>query len=58
MEKSRLCVHTLPVGFDWSDLGIWSSVYEVSPKDENQNVIIGNSDVFEQSISNLVIFCP
>lgn len=54
MEKSD-CVYTLPAGFDWSDLGIWSSVYEVSPKDENQNVIIGNSDVFEDNQHNLVI---
>lgn len=27
---------------DWKDLGSWKSIYEVSPKDENNNVFVGH----------------
>ena len=27
---------------DWKDLGSWKSIYEISPKDENNNVFIGH----------------
>ena len=26
--------------FGWADLGTWSSLYDVAPKDENENVAI------------------
>ncbi len=34
----------IPAKFSWSDIGSWSALYEISDKDENQNVIKG--DVF------------
>ena len=41
MEKaSNVCV--CAANFGWSDLGTWGSLYEVSEKDENLNVIAGN----------------
>lgn len=54
MEKSN-CVYTLAADFDWTDLGIWSSVYEVSDKDENENVKINGAIITEASENNLVI---
>ncbi len=41
MEKTDKAV-VLPLDIMWSDVGSWDSVYEVSEKDENQNVKIGN----------------
>ena len=41
MEKARnVCVYA--ADFGWSDLGTWGSLYEVSPKDDQQNVVAGN----------------
>ena len=41
MEKaSNVCVYA--ADFGWSDLGTWGSLYEVSEKDENSNVVAGN----------------
>ncbi|MCB0491834.1 MAG: mannose-1-phosphate guanylyltransferase [Cyclobacteriaceae bacterium] len=33
--------------FAWSDLGSWSSMYELNKKDENKNVIDANAMVYE-----------
>ena len=41
MEKADN-VHVVLSDFGWSDLGTWKSLYEVSEKDENQNVTDGN----------------
>ncbi len=41
MEKTEKAV-VLPLDIMWSDVGSWDSVYEVSEKDENKNVKIGN----------------
>ena len=41
MEKAKnVCVYA--ADFGWSDLGTWNSLYEISEKDENRNVISGN----------------
>jgi mannose-1-phosphate guanylyltransferase len=40
MEKADN-VHVVLSSFGWSDLGTWKSLYEVSEKDENQNVTEG-----------------
>ena len=29
--------------FQWSDLGTWTSLYEISPKDENNNAVKGKN---------------
>ena len=41
MERSNR-VTVLPVEMGWSDLGSWESIYQVSEKDENGNVLRGN----------------
>lgn len=41
MEKAaNVCV--CAANFGWSDLGTWGSLYDVSGKDDNQNVVAGN----------------
>lgn len=41
MEKSNN-VFVMLANFGWSDLGTWKSLFDVSPKDENNNVIDAN----------------
>lgn len=43
----------IPLDIDWSDIGSWSGVWDFSPKDENNNVIIG--DVISQGTTNSLI---
>lgn len=33
--------------FTWSDLGSWGSIHEISPKDENNNVVKGKTLLYE-----------
>jgi mannose-1-phosphate guanylyltransferase len=40
MEKAK-DVLVIPGSFDWSDLGSWDALWEVSEKDENGNVVRG-----------------
>ena len=56
MEKSQI-VYTLSADFDWTDLGIWSSVIEASTKDDNNNVLIGGTVLNESNSNNLIIRC-
>ncbi len=42
--------------FGWSDLGTWKSLYDVSDKDENQNVIDGHVMLFDTQ--NCIIKTP
>ena len=46
MEKADNVYVTLG-NFTWSDLGSWASLHEVSPRDENNNVVHGNALVYE-----------
>ena len=41
MEKSQDVV-VVPMDAGWSDVGSWSSLWDISAKDENQNVIKGD----------------
>jgi len=41
MEKSHK-VYVLPAEFGWSDLGTWESLYTISVKDNNKNVVKGS----------------
>ena len=41
MEKAS-GIAMVPAGFRWSDLGSWQSLLDVSPADENGNVILGD----------------
>ncbi len=40
-------VYVIPSQFGWSDLGTWKSLYELSSKDENQNVTTGNVILYD-----------
>lgn len=42
MEKTQLA-YVLPSEFQWSDLGTWGSMYVLSTKDENGNVVINDN---------------
>lgn len=53
MEKA-LNVHVLCSDFGWTDLGTWGSLYEMSPKDEKENVTLKCKTVFYESESNIV----
>jgi mannose-1-phosphate guanylyltransferase len=46
MEKSNQ-VYVLPSDFGWSDLGSWSSLYDIAKKDEEKNVIEANAVLYE-----------
>jgi mannose-1-phosphate guanylyltransferase len=41
MEHSKK-VYLIKGNFDWSDVGSWEAVYELSTKDENGNSKVGN----------------
>ncbi|MFH6564794.1 mannose-1-phosphate guanylyltransferase/mannose-6-phosphate isomerase [Pseudomonas kulmbachensis] len=49
MEKTADAV-MVPLDAGWSDIGSWSALWDVSPKDENGNVLKG--DVLSQASSN------
>ena len=53
MEKSGN-VHVLCSEFGWSDLGTWGSLYELSPKDEQQNVSLKCHTQYYNSKDNMV----
>lgn len=53
MEKSEN-VYVLCSDFGWTDLGTWGSLYEMSPKDENENVTLKCESMFYGSKNNIV----
>ncbi len=55
MEKSEK-VFLTPGKFDWSDVGSWEAVYQLSEKDEIDNVLKG--DVYTHESSNSYVFSP
>jgi mannose-1-phosphate guanylyltransferase len=54
MEKAAN-VHVLCSDFGWTDLGTWGSLYEMSPKDENENVTLKCQTAFYESENNIVV---
>ncbi|HSL90407.1 MAG TPA: hypothetical protein VK870_13970, partial [Ignavibacteriaceae bacterium] len=42
--------------FDWSDVGSWETVYELSSKDENSNAVVG--DVYTKKTNSSYIYSP
>jgi mannose-1-phosphate guanylyltransferase len=46
MEKADE-VYVVLSDFGWSDLGTWKSLYDISDKDENGNVLDGNTMTYE-----------
>lgn len=53
MEKAKN-VHVIPSDFGWSDLGTWGSLYELSEKDENDNVTLHSDATYYDSHGNIV----
>lgn len=53
MEKTGRGV-VLPADFGWSDIGTWKSLYTFLPKDENANVLMG--DTIAQASSESLVF--
>lgn len=53
MEKASN-VHVLCSDFGWTDLGTWGSLYEMSPKDENENVSLKCKTMYYGSKNNVV----
>ena len=53
MEKSDN-IAMVELQSDWKDLGSWKSIYEVSPKDENNNVFIGH--VLDKGSKNSFVY--
>ena len=52
MEKTKVgCV--LPLNVGWSDIGSWKSIWEVSRKDENGNVLLGN--IISKDVNNCYV---
>lgn len=47
-------VYVLCSDFGWSDLGTWGSLYELSPKDENENVTLKCHSQFYNSKQNII----
>lgn len=52
MEKAKNVFVCLG-NFTWSDLGSWASIHEISPKDENNNVVNANALTYE--IRNCIV---
>ena len=51
--QSATHIRTIEASFDWSDLGSWNRLYEISPQDKNNNVLIG--DIVSHKVSNSYI---
>jgi mannose-1-phosphate guanylyltransferase len=55
MEKAKN-VHVLLCDFGWSDLGTWKSLYDISSKDDNGNVLKGSHLLYESK--NCIVRTP
>lgn len=56
MEKAREGVLVCPGNFGWSDVGSWSSLMDIWPKDNNGNAMKGESIVFNSR--NCLCYSP
>ena len=43
--------------FGWSDLGTWSSLHEILPKDSNQNTVITGKTLLYDTSENIISIC-
>ena len=57
MEKAEN-VYVLPADFGWSDLGTWSSIYEMAEKDYVGNAVIPSEQVMMFDSSNCMVNMP
>ncbi len=54
LEKAKN-VYVLAADFGWSDLGTWGSLYELSNKDEQQNVTLKCKSLLYESKNNIIV---
>lgn len=54
MEKSNK-VYVIPADFEWSDVGSWSSLYDLMPKDYLGNAVKGDLVRIYNSSNNLIV---
>ncbi len=47
-------VYTLPVDFEWNDLGTWGSLYNKLQKDTHQNATVGGKVIYRDASNNMV----
>ncbi len=57
MEKAQN-VYVMPSEFGWSDLGTWSSIYELADKDYVGNAVINPQKVIMYDSSNCMVNVP
>lgn len=57
MEKAENVFVSLG-DFGWSDLGTWSSLYDISTQDKNENMSLGGKSLFYNGQSNIAILPP
>ncbi|MCS6820638.1 MAG: mannose-1-phosphate guanylyltransferase [Microscillaceae bacterium] len=55
MEKADN-VYMINARFQWSDVGTWKSLYDISAKDSNNNVLVGNQLIYQTK--NCIINTP
>jgi len=53
MEKANN-VRIIPASFGWSDVGTWSSVYELKNHDENENALSSDNIILNNCTNNIV----
>ena len=53
MEKADN-VYMLCVDFGWADLGTWGSLYDIAPKDEHLNAVLGTQAELYESERNII----
>lgn len=57
MEKAQN-VYVMLADFGWSDLGTWSSLYELTPKDDKGNAAVHCQTLFYEAQNNVVALSP
>lgn len=46
MEKTKP-IYMIPTNFKWDDIGTWASLERILPTDQNNNIILGNVNLFD-----------
>ncbi len=57
MEKADN-VFVIPGNFGWSDVGSWDALWEISPKDIKENVILSGSQAILEDSESSLIYTP
>jgi len=57
MEKAKE-VFVIPADFDWSDVGSWDALWEISAKDSKGNVVSGGSHALFENTENVLVYSP